>query len=1062
MNKTKLGFLTMVTLSTVLNTATTTLVNAEESKDVNLALDKNSLDVGIGGGVIEEPREVSSDDSLQGKDDLVTYKVDDTAPRSKVGTENASVMFEGKLRNAEAGESNGDYRVSLIDVPVDGYGYKDDAKATLRINNTTGAELSNLSVRFKVKKNLIDVDSKGLVGLSLNVWSGFGSTFIDRYADSLVNNHWSMNSVTAEDPYITGRLGFNPISAGKRIDMTFNLLLSNFTARTRDLYIPSKDYLSTRDFDIDYEIVNGDQVLGRGVLPIHVKAPTLNTVQRHFNLDLTRVGRLSETNGSNFNKYTNGGMNHNVFDIVDDNDKKFWLVVKDNTPTEGLYSYVENSKFKFKIPQGFKIDEDALKLYYPGMNYSISGNTVDVTVRPGDVGLSIGADGSSIYRGFKVDRAGITNNYFALPLIKDDTLVDTYHFSVDTSSGGFPNVGDLTLNAKQTFNTKTVVDFVNGTFYYVGFLKTDNNYLYDADSVNFQSGYTYDVDSFEYDTKLNGATLKAINYDSRFFEGAKVYGIRSDGTRILLDTQKVKEGDYILGEYLKTKVFEDVPSRGVIHVPDDVVKVRFELNKKITSRDHFNNKLLWDIVDADAVRKNIDKKAYLGVNGVIKDFRYEFNIDKSSVLEYRWKFDDLNYKNRLRAYQDFDGGVYNYSIINVDTSQTRKHVIWKVPKGFSISSIGTYAGFTSADYEVKGEEVVGDNKYILISLKEGAQLNTSSLLAYLDMNPTVKDGVYDTSSRVYLEGKSTLPSDIVIKPSYSSTGPKYSFQYDPTRSIKDNYELVTDGTEARAKITVEKPKILSTFTTVNDGSSLVVKGFNEVFNVKSYITNDSSDPVVHPVLNVVVPDKLELKGGVIVPKGYKVQYKLDGRNDYTDTVSDYSLVKGYRVVAVDSTASILPNESLEVSAPMKLKKGITDNIRETINTTVTHDGGTLQSENITITSDLQEFKDGIVNVKWVDDKGVTLKTQKLTGRHGTKYVIDKAMFTKDGKYYKYVSVDGIPEGTYTGGVTSDVVVHMKEQEITFELPLTGTLGTLGVLGSLLSALGVTFARKRGR
>lgn len=50
MNKTKLGFLTMVTLSTVLNTATTTLVNAEESKDVNLALDKNSLDVGIGGG----------------------------------------------------------------------------------------------------------------------------------------------------------------------------------------------------------------------------------------------------------------------------------------------------------------------------------------------------------------------------------------------------------------------------------------------------------------------------------------------------------------------------------------------------------------------------------------------------------------------------------------------------------------------------------------------------------------------------------------------------------------------------------------------------------------------------------------------------------------------------------------------------------------------------------------------------------------------------------------------------------------------------------------------------
>lgn len=167
-------------------------------------------------------------------------------------------------------------------------------------------------------------------------------------------------------------------------------------------------------------------------------------------------------------------------------------------------------------------------------------------------------------------------------------------------------------------------------------------------------------------------------------------------------------------------------------------------------------------------------------------------------------------------------------------------------------------------------------------------------------------------------------------------------------------------------------------------------------------------------------------------------------------------------MAIDSNSSILPNTSLIVEAPMKLKRGITSDVNEAIKTTVTHGGGTLISDVVKVTSDLQEFKDGIINVKWVDDKGVTLKIQKLTGRHGTKYVVDRAMFTKDGKYYKYVSVDGTPEGTYTGGVTSDVVVHMKEQEITFELPMTGTIGTLGVLGSLLSALGVTFARKRGR
>lgn len=397
----------------------------------------------------------------------MTHKVDDTAPRSKVGTENASVMFEGKLRNAEANESNGDYSVSLIDVPADGYGYKDDAKATLRINNITGVALNNLSVRFKVKKNLIDADSKALVGLNLNVWSGFGSNFIGNYSDSLVSRYLGMDKVTAEDPYIENSLVFKPISAGKRVDMTFNLRLSDFKTRTEGLYIPSRDYLSTRDFEIEYEFVNGNQVLGRGVLPIHVKAPNLNTVQRQFNLDLTRVGRSGEFDSIYFHKYTNGGTNRNVFDIVNDDDKKFWLVVKDATPTEGLYTYVENSKFKFKIPQGFKIDEDALKLYYPGMSYSIVGNTIDVNVRPGDVGLSVGLSGSRVNRGFNVEKAGVTNNYFALPLIKSDTPVDTYHFSVDTSSGNFPSVGDLTLNAKQTFNTKTVLDFLNGEFIYL-------------------------------------------------------------------------------------------------------------------------------------------------------------------------------------------------------------------------------------------------------------------------------------------------------------------------------------------------------------------------------------------------------------------------------------------------------------------------------------------------------------------------------------------------------------------------------------------------------------------
>ena len=65
-------------------------------------------------------------------------------------------MFKEVEKESEVGESQGDFSVSLVNVPADGYGYdlKDRAKASIRINNTTGKDLSNLVVKFKVKKEI--------------------------------------------------------------------------------------------------------------------------------------------------------------------------------------------------------------------------------------------------------------------------------------------------------------------------------------------------------------------------------------------------------------------------------------------------------------------------------------------------------------------------------------------------------------------------------------------------------------------------------------------------------------------------------------------------------------------------------------------------------------------------------------------------------------------------------------------------------------------------------------------------------------------------------------------
>ena len=975
-----------------------------------------------------------------------------------VGKNQGEVLRLVEKSIAEESSVNNDFNVSLVDVPTDGYGYKDKVKVNIHINNATTERLDKLIIQFKVKKKLIDDYSSNLHGVEFNSLVDFGGTIVSDYSADLVRGLQGIYTIDKNDPYETDSVFMNPVSVGKRVDMLALLNIDRLTLRTKGLLIPSKDYLSNRDFEIEYKISNGTQILGTGILPIHVKGPDLITSQRQFGLDLTRVGRSGEYNAIYFNTYTYNGTRTGVFDVVDDKDKKFWLVVRDKKGEEGLYQYVEDSKFKFKIPQGFKLDEDSLRLYYSGMDYKVDGNIVEVNVRPGDVGLSIGYDGDYVRRGLQVYSS--INNYFALPLIKTDEQFDTYSFSVDTSSGSFPSVSDLTLNNKKTFNIKSELDLIEAIPWYTNSLGINEHYIYDDDSLRFPSGYTYNVSSLEYDTKIDGATMRAMVFSPSFFQNVKLYGIREDGSRVVLDSERVKAYSYILGEYFKTKPLI-TDEKSVVHIPNDILKLRFEFTKTIKGGAFTHNIPIWDITDVGALSRS-GGVLRLGVNGVIKDYPYSFHIYDGRIYQYRWGLYNTVFRNNLNTYLLLDGGdtPEGRTLFEKDTSRLRKHVILKTPKDFKFSFTGDYSS-SGSFYDVVGEEVYGDTKYTLISQKKTSQVNTPSLIGSWVMLPTVQDGIYSMSSRVYLEGRDTLPSWLTIKP-YETKGQEYSFQFDPSRSIRDNYELVTDGTEAHAKITVEKPKILSTTTLVNDTTSLKVKTFDEVFNIKSYIVNDASDPVVHPVLDVVVPEKLELQDEVAVPSGYKVQYQLDGSTDYIDNVTDYSVVRKYRVVAVDSTASILPNTSLEVTAPMKLKRGITSNVNEVLKTTVTHNGGTLISAIVNVTSDLQEFKDGIVNVKWVDENGTTLKTQKLTGQHGSKYVVDRAMFTKDSKYYKYVSTEGIPDGTYVGGVTSEVVVHMKEQDISFELPMTGTYGTIGVLSALLGILGITFVRKRGR
>lgn len=160
-----------------------------------------------------------------------------TEGNPSVSNESSSIMFKEVEKGPEVGESQGDFSVSLVNVPADGYGYdlKDKARASIRINNTTGKDLSNLVVKFKVKKKLIDDYSSDLDGVKVTDVFEIGDSLLQDYSRELFRSSAGMGVISKSDPYLSYKLFMNTVTAGKRIDTTVDLWVSIFKFRTKGI-----------------------------------------------------------------------------------------------------------------------------------------------------------------------------------------------------------------------------------------------------------------------------------------------------------------------------------------------------------------------------------------------------------------------------------------------------------------------------------------------------------------------------------------------------------------------------------------------------------------------------------------------------------------------------------------------------------------------------------------------------------------------------------------------------------------------------------------------------------
>ena len=506
MNKMRLGAVATITLSSAL---VSPLVYASE-----LETPKHLVGVGDLESVVKS---VAEEDSTTSKDSVTTEN-------------RGEILKSVEGSSAEESEVNNDFNVSLIDAPADGYEPYSDVKMRVSLNNNTGHDLSDVKVKFTLKKKAKNVN---------DVMTTTGIREYIQFKDVPVGYN---QSATFTGEYATYQIEKQNLgSISEQFTMRLTYPVGNNSIDADSMSKLDSDFMSYGDTEFEVTFTSGDKVLARQNLTLHAKSqnPTYR-MTLHKDRDFEVVDVYASSN--------------NPISITNAETRLLWLAL---SPTQGAAVVDGTKHLTFHLPDGTEFDNERFKKHYPWLTAQVTGRDVSVDVPP----YATGTLWTSTWwhrRNQRVSNYYVTP-YINIPIKLVGDVHTPYTFLVD---------GDMSASLTITDKELKRVDPKSLVKPSVSSYNTDNGWVTTVKS-DLISRNQFKINSEIVDVKQPGMLLKQLSISDKT---AKIYGIK-DGKRVELTRGKLthdplyyevgrKDDDFVTGleVYDKIEVVYDKPT----------------------------------------------------------------------------------------------------------------------------------------------------------------------------------------------------------------------------------------------------------------------------------------------------------------------------------------------------------------------------------------------------------------------------------------------------------------------------------------------------------------------
>lgn len=693
----------------------------------------------------------------------------------------------------------------------------------------------------------------------------------------------------------------------------------------------------------------------------------------------------------------------NPVNITTEKTKLLWLAL---SPTHGPSVSDGLKHLTFHLPDGIEFDTKRFKEHYPWLVAQVHGRDISIDVPPYTAGKfwTVG----NKYRRMQTMDGYSVNPYINIPITIIGNVHTPYLFSVD---------GDMSASVTITDKELKQVDPKSLVKPSVSSYDTDNTWITTVHT-DLNSNDQFLINSSMVDVKQPGMTLTQLYVE----RDAKVYGIKDD-----------KKVELIKSKLTHDPLYYELASRSYYFVSGievyDKIQVTYD---KPTSNIYVN----YNFETTDKTKLSTK-------------FPITYNINDGINVETSSSFTRTPIKHSLVFYN----GDRNF----INTTNGRLYSAYPDTNLFRTPFYGKYDTYILYKYEkdmrvthskyeeLIKREIVGDTVYDLVKAIDFTRGTIEYQTA--EFLPSMSDGVHKLMAKVFFNTNANIPIN------YVDVGIRQPFNHN--HSLQDNYDNSTNK-EHVINFTYESPKRLQVSALLDGSTQKEVTNVTPTMEFVHYISNKSTQEYENVSGEVILPKNMYLTGIPTTDNRYKFLYEENG--NFVENPNNLATIRKIKIVP-KTNETLRSQDLIETHMPIKFTDTIAYNDSLMIKSKMVYNGLDTKAQDIWVHVKDHTLADGKVNVNYLFE-GKTIKTDMITKKHGSTYTIDTTDFTKDGKRYEIDRVDGDITGAIIGSTIKDVTVYVREKQVVFDLPTTGTVSTIIVLIGLIVLTGFAIYYRR--